>query len=437
MSLVVIVGAQWGDEGKGKLVDYFAGEADVVVRFNGGNNAGHTLVVKGEQTIFHVIPSGALNPKAKCIIGNGVVIDPDVLLGEIEFLKAKGLLEDPQRLLISDRACLIMPYHCAIDLAGEKRKGKSAIGTTGRGIGPAYTDKIARTTLRMHHLANPERMARRLAEVLEEKNLYLEKVLGEPPVNLAELLAQFNVYADRLNPYVGNAGKTIHEALSAGRNVLYEGAQGALLDIDHGTYPYVTSSNTVAGAACTGSGIGPGFIDRVVGITKAYTTRVGGGPFPTELNDAIGQRLRDVGGEYGSTTGRPRRCGWWDGFAAAYSARVNGLTDLAVTKLDVLTGIDPLAIGVGYRCDGRLLDDFPADLEDLSQCEPVLERLPGWTEDLANVRRLADLPVNARKYLARIEEITGVPVSMVGVGKDRENTIAIRSPFTKAGGCAG
>jgi adenylosuccinate synthase len=437
MSLVVIVGAQWGDEGKGKLVDYFAGQADVVVRFNGGNNAGHTLVVNGEQTIFHVVPSGALNPKAVCIIANGVVIDPDVLLEEIEVLKARGLLNDPHRLLISDRATLIMPYHRTADLAGEKRKGKSAIGTTGRGIGPAYTDKIARTTIRMHHLASRDRLARRLAEVLPDKNLYLEKVLGEPPVKLDELLAQFTAYADRLNPFVGNAGKTIHAALSAGKQVLFEGAQGALLDIDHGTYPYVTSSNTIAGGACTGSGIGPGYIDRVVGITKAYTTRVGGGPFPTELEDEVGKRLRDVGGEYGATTGRPRRCGWWDGFAAAYSARVNGLTDLAVTKLDVLTGIDPLSICTGYRCRGTLLDDFPADLVDLSQCEPVLEALPGWTEDLAAARRLSDLPANARKYLARIEEITGVPVAMVGVGKERENTIIIRSPFTKSGGCAG
>jgi adenylosuccinate synthase len=424
-----MVGAQWGDEGKGKLVDFFSAEAEVVVRFQGGNNAGHTLVVEGEQTIFHLVPSGALNPDTLCVIGNGVVIDPVVLIEEIEYLQSKGLLDHPGRLLISNRASLIMPYHRVADLSGEKKKGKSAIGTTGRGIGPAYTDKIARTTLRMHHLLDRDRLSRRLAGVLEEKNLYLTRVLEEDAFDLDDLVSEFDGYAERLKGFVGNASVAIEESLKAGKKVLYEGAQGTLLDIDHGTYPYVTSSNTIAGAACTGTGIGPKRIDRVVGITKAYTTRVGGGPFPTEQDNETGQRLRDVGAEYGATTGRPRRCGWWDGFAAAYAARVNGLTDLAVTKLDVLTGIDPIKICTGYKCRGETIDDFPPDLEDLEQCEPVYEELPGWKDDIAGARKPDELPQNAVAYLKRIEDVAGVPVTVVSVGKDREQTVVINSPF--------
>jgi adenylosuccinate synthase len=430
MPLVVMVGAQWGDEGKGKLVDFFSAEAEVVVRFQGGNNAGHTLVVEGEQTIFHLVPSGALNPRTRCVIGNGVVIDPAVLIEEIEFLEKRGLLDDPARLLISDRASLIMPYHRVADLSNEKRKGKSAIGTTGRGIGPAYSDKISRTTLRMHHLLDKGRMERRLAEVLTEKNLYLSRVLEEKPFEIEELVKEFNGYAERLRGFVGNASATIAAALDSGKKVLYEGAQGTLLDIDHGTYPYVTSSNTIAGAACTGTGIGPTRISRVVGISKAYTTRVGGGPFPTEQDNAIGLKLREIGAEYGATTGRPRRCGWWDGFAMKYAARVNGMTDLAITKLDVLTGIDELRVCIGYRCRGKALPDFPPDLDDLSVCEPVYESLPGWTEDISGARSMDELPKNALAYLKRMEEITGVPVSAVSVGKDREQTIVIRSPFS-------
>lgn len=429
MTLVVMVGAQWGDEGKGKLVDYYGREAEVVVRFQGGNNAGHTLVVDGEQTIFHLVPSGALNPDTTCVIGNGVVIDPSVLISEIDLLREKGLLDNPSRLLISDRASLIMPYHRVQDLAGEKKKGKAAIGTTGRGIGPSYADKVSRTNLRLHHLLDDQRIARRLSEVVEEKNQYLVHVMGEKPFKLDELVEEFKGYAKELRPFVGNASLTINNAIKAGRKILYEGAQGALLDIDHGTYPFVTSSNTTAGAACTGTGIGPRNIDRVVGITKAYTTRVGGGPFPTEQENEIGTRLRDRGAEYGATTGRPRRCGWWDAFALAYAARINGLTDLAVTKLDVLSGIDPIRVCTGYRAGGEMLADFPSDLEDLEACEPVYEDLPGWSEEIGGARRLSELPENARRYLKRMEELARVPVTTVSVGKDREQTIVIESPF--------
>jgi adenylosuccinate synthase len=430
MPLVVMVGAQWGDEGKGKLVDFFSSAAEVVVRFQGGNNAGHTLVVEGEQTIFHLVPSGALYPQTQCVIGNGVVIDPAVLFEEIEFLRSRGLLKDEKRLLISDRASLIMPYHRVLDCSGEKRKGKSAIGTTGRGIGPAYADKISRTTLRMHHLLDQDRMERRLREVLEEKNLYLTRVMEEKPFEIKELIREFSGYAQRLKGFVGNASLAISQALDAGKKVLYEGAQGTLLDIDHGTYPYVTSSNTIAGAACTGTGIGPRRIDRVIGISKAYTTRVGGGPFPTEQKNEIGEKLREVGAEYGATTGRPRRCGWWDGFAMQYSSRINGFSDLAITKLDVLTGLDPLRVCIGYRCQGKMLTDFPPDLDDLSACEPVYEDLSGWSEDISRARTIDDLPRNALAYLKRMEGITGVPVAAVSVGKDREQTIVIRSPFS-------
>ena len=429
MPLVVMVGAQWGDEGKGKLVDYFSADAEMVVRFQGGNNAGHTLVVDGEQTILHLVPSGALYPETRCVIGNGVVIDPVVLLDEMEILRKKGLLYDPARLLISDRASLILPYHRVQDLAAEKKKGKAAIGTTGRGIGPAYADKISRTGLRMHHLLDRDRLARRLAAVLEEKNLYLKYVLDEKPFDAAELTEELMGYAEKLRPYIGNAGKAINEYLNDERKVLFEGAQGSLLDIDHGTYPYVTSSNTIAGAACTGAGIGPTRVNRVVGISKAYTTRVGGGPFPTEQDNEIGERLRKIGNEFGATTGRPRRCGWWDAFALSYAARINGLTDLAVTKLDVLTGIDPIRIGVGYQCGGKMLDDFPPDLEDLAACQPVYEQMPGWKEDISRITNADDLPENARRYLARMEELTGVAVSVVSLGPQRDHTIVYNSPF--------
>ena len=429
MPLVVLVGAQWGDEGKGKLVDHFAGEADVVVRFQGGNNAGHTLVVDDDRVIVHLIPSGILHPKKLCLIGNGVVIDPAVLCGEIEELRAKGYFDDEKRLVISFRAHLIMPYHRRLDLASESRKGENKIGTTGRGIGPAYADKMARTGLRFHHLLDPERLPERIRAVVAEKNAFLEQVLEEPPLDAQEVAAEFLGYAKRLGRYAGDVSRILEERLGRGQRVLFEGAQGTMLDIDHGTYPFVTSSNTVAGAACTGAGIGPRQIDQVVGISKAYTTRVGGGPFPTELKDETGERLRERGGEYGATTGRPRRCGWLDAFALRYARRVNGLTDLMITKLDVLTGLDPIRVCVGYRHQGRMLEDYPPDLETLSECEPVWEELPGWDESLRACRSFASLPPPAQSYVKWIEQKIGVPVAAVSVGPERDETVVLRHPF--------
>ena len=429
MPLVVLVGAQWGDEGKGKLVDYFAGEADVVVRFQGGNNAGHTLVVDDDQVIVHLIPSGILHPGKLCLIGNGVVIDPQVLLQEIDELRAKHYFDDPSRLVISTRAHLIMPYHRRLDLAAENRKGQNKIGTTGRGIGPAYSDKMARTGLRFHHLLDLERLPGRIRALVAEKNLYLEQVLEDKPLDAEAVVEEFLGYARRLAPFAGDVSRVIEERLEQGHKVLFEGAQGAMLDIDHGTYPYVTSSNTIAGAACTGAGVGPKRIDKVAGIAKAYTTRVGGGPFPTELKDEIGKRLRERGKEFGATTGRARRCGWLDAFALRYARRVNGLTEIMITKLDVLTGLDPIRICVGYRCQGRSLDDFPADLETLEQCEPVWEELPGWSESLAGCRSLEQLPGPARDYVRRMETLVGVPAAAISVGPEREETVVLRHPF--------
>jgi len=431
MPLVVLVGAQWGDEGKGKLVDHFAGEADVVVRFQGGNNAGHTLVVDDDQVIVHLIPSGILHPDKLCLIGNGVVIDPQVLCEEMDGLRARHYFDDDSRLVISTRAHLIMPYHRRLDLAAENRKGRNKIGTTGRGIGPAYSDKMARTGLRFHHLLDPERLPGLIRAMVAEKNLFLTQVLEEAPLDAEAVVEEFLGYARRLAPYAGDVSKVIEERLDQGHKVLFEGAQGTMLDIDHGTYPFVTSSNTIAGAACTGAGVGPKRIDKVIGISKAYTTRVGGGPFPTELKDEIGARLRERGKEFGATTGRPRRCGWLDIFALRYARRVNGLTEIMITKLDVLTGLDPIRICVGYRCQGRLVEEFPPDLETLERCEPTWEEMPGWQENLAGCRSLEQLPRPARDYVRRIEALTGVPVAAISVGAEREETVVLRHPFEK------
>jgi len=431
MPLVVLVGAQWGDEGKGKLVDHFAGEADVVVRFQGGNNAGHTLVVDDDQVIVHLIPSGILHPDKLCLIGNGVVIDPQVLCEEMDGLRARHYFDDDSRLVISTRAHLIMPYHRRLDLAAENRKGENKIGTTGRGIGPAYSDKMARTGLRVHHLLEVERLPGLIRAMVAEKNLFLTQVLEEAPLDAEAVVEEFLGYARRLAPYAGDVSKVIEERLDQGHKVLFEGAQGTMLDIDHGTYPFVTSSNTIAGAACTGAGVGPKRIDKVIGISKAYTTRVGSGPFPTELKDEIGARLRERGKEFGATTGRPRRCGWLDIFALRYARRVNGLTEIMITKLDVLTGLDPIRICVGYRCQGRLVEEFPPDLETLERCEPTWEEMPGWQERLAGCRSLDQLPRPARDYVRRIEALTGVPVAAISVGAEREETVVLRHPFEK------
>jgi len=427
LATVVLVGVQWGDEGKGKATDFLAAKADFIVRYQGGNNAGHTVVVGDEEFRLHVIPSGILHKDKTCIIGNGVVIDPAVLVAEIRGLEQRGV--QMARLFISERAHLILPYHRLWDAVEEERKGKGKIGTTRRGIGPAYSDKAARTGIRMVDLVNKEVFRGLLRENVDCKNAYFERVYGAERVSFAEILSAYEEYADILGKYVTDTALMLHRAIAAGKNVLLEGAQGTLLDIDHGTYPFVTSSTPTAGGACLGAGIGPRAIDTVIGIAKAYTTRVGEGPFPTELHDELGKEIRDKGREFGTTTGRPRRCGWFDAVIARYAARINGLDYLCVTKLDVLTGIPRLRICRGYRWGGEELEGFPASLDCLSACEPVYEDLPGWDEALGEVRRLEDLPVQARRYLERIAELSGVPVLLVGVGTRREQTIVCRDVF--------
>lgn len=427
MSVVVLIGAQWGDEGKGKITDFLARQADIVVRYQGGNNAGHTVVVGEEEYRLHLIPSGILYPEKMCLIGNGVVIDPAVLVAELEYLQKKGIATDNLR--ISPRAHLIMPYHKKLDEVQEEKKGQNKIGTTRRGIGPAYMDKAARTGIRVVDLLDRDEFARKLENNLEDVNFLLNRVYEVDGFDFEEVFNEYTRYAEILRPYVADTSVILHEALDAGKKILFEGAQGTLLDLDHGTYPYVTSSHPTAGAACIGAGIGPTEIDKAVGVIKAYTTRVGEGPFPTELKDEIGQHLREKGREYGTTTGRPRRCGWFDGVAARYAARINGLDSFALTKLDVLTGVETIKICVGYRFQGEILREFPASLKVLAQCEPVYEELPGWTEDISGARDFSDLPQAAQNYVRRIEEITGTRVSLIGVGTRRSQTIVREEIF--------
>ena len=428
MANIVIIGTQWGDEGKGKIVDMLAEKADVVVRFQGGNNAGHTMVVSGEQIISHLIPSGILQGKV-CMIGNGVVVDPEVLIAEMDRLAVRGIDLGAHRLRISERAHLIMPYHKVIDTQREKKKGDQKIGTTGRGIGPTYEDKATRRGIRFVDLMDVDYFCQRLMMILEEKNFYLEKFFGAPPLEAGPIIAQYRGFAERLSPHITNVSREIADLTGEGRQILFEGAQGTHLDIDHGTYPFVTSSNTVAGNACAGAGVGPRDITGVVGIVKAYTTRVGAGPFVCELTDEIGDHLQRTGAEFGATTGRKRRCGWLDMVLLRNSRRLNGLTGLAITKLDVLTGLDKINICTAYDFKGQILEDFPADLKIMSQCQPVYETLPGWSTDIRAVRRLADLPAETRRYLDRIAELTGVPVQIVSVGPGREETIVAENPF--------
>jgi adenylosuccinate synthase len=430
MANVVIVGAQWGDEGKGKIVDLLADQADFIARFQGGNNAGHTLVVNGVKHIFHLIPSGILHKGKKCAIGNGVVLDPGVLITEMDRLEAAGFRVTPDNLLISLHTHVIMPYHRALDLAREKKKGNEAIGTTGRGIGPCYEDKAGRGGIRVHDLLRPEVFSEKVTRNLEEKNFILRNFFGEKPLDAAEIIDAYLAYGERLAPFTANVSQLLDEAHSRGLNVLFEGAQGTLLDVDHGTYPYVTSSNTVAGNACCGAGIGPTRIDSVLGVVKAYTTRVGGGPFPSELLDETGEYIRKVGAEFGATTGRPRRCGWLDMVAVNSAVRLNGFGGLAITKLDVLTGIRKLKIGVSYNCRGRNYHAVPTELEVLEACDPVFEEFSGWDEDLSEIRTWSALPQNTRRYLKAIEEIAGVPVTIISVGPGREATIVLKNPFS-------
>ncbi|MFA5183355.1 MAG: adenylosuccinate synthase [Syntrophales bacterium] len=431
MANVIVVGTQWGDEGKGKVVDLYAENADVITRFQGGNNAGHTLVVKGVQTILHLIPSGILHDQKICVIGNGVVVDPQVLLDEIDKLNNRGLFPPNTSLYISDKAHLIMPYHRRFDLAREGRRGGGKIGTTGRGIGPAYEDKVARTGIRVGDLFDKDSLREKLIRNLEEKNFLLTKYFGEEPVDPEAVFMEYQGYGERLKPFVTDTSVILHRELRRGRKILFEGAQGCHLDIDHGTYPYVTSSNTVAANAFSGTGVGPSASFAVVGICKAYTTRVGSGPFVTELSCEIGQRIQNVGKEFGATTGRKRRCGWLDMVLVRHAIRVSGITGIALTKLDVLTGIEKIKICIGYQTPQgeRINFAVPANLQVLADCEPVYEEVDGWTEDISQARRIEELPKNVRKYLERIETLADIPLVLVSVGAARNETIVLKNPF--------
>jgi adenylosuccinate synthase len=425
---VVVVGTQWGDEGKGKIVDWLTDHAQAVVRFQGGHNAGHTLVIGGNKTVLHLIPSGILRADVACFIGNGVVVSPEALLKECDTLERAGV-QVGGRLTLSEACPLILPYHAALDLAREAAKGAGKIGTTGRGIGPAYEDKVARRAIRVQDLFHRERFAAKLGEVLDYHNFVLRQYFGADTVDFQETLERTLALADRIKPMVGDVPRLLFEAQRAGDNLLFEGAQGTLLDVDHGTYPFVTSSNCVAGAAAAGSGVGPSALHYVLGITKAYTTRVGSGPFPTELDDDIGRLIATRGNEFGATTGRPRRCGWFDAAALKRSIQINGVSGLCVTKLDVLDGMEVLQIGVGYRVSGKVRDILPVGAEELAECEPIYEEIPGWTQTTLGLRRYEDLPKQARAYLTRLAEVCGVPVDMISTGAEREDTIVLRHPF--------
>jgi adenylosuccinate synthase len=430
MPNVVIIGTQWGDEGKGKVVDLLAEHADIVVRFQGGNNAGHTMVVQGKQFISHLVPSGILQGKT-CYLGNGMVIDPGVLLEELDYLQEHGIPVGPDRIRISEKAHVIMPYHKSLDQAREIKKGDNKIGTTGRGIGPCYEDKATRRGIRFVELTNAKAFSERVHSILQEKNFTLEQYLSAAPLNADEIIDTYTPYAARLAPYVGNISVELHRSLKTGKQILFEGAQGTHLDIDHGTYPFVTSSNTLSGNACCGAGIGPKEIHHVVGIVKAYTTRVGRGPFPSELFDDIGDTIQEKGAEFGATTGRRRRCGWLDTVILNNAARLNGLTGLAVTKLDVLGGLESLNICTAYEYQGKPIDFFPGDLQILGECKPIYETLPGWSEDISGIRNYNDLPENTKNYLRRIEEIVETPVQIISIGPAREETIVLDNPYTK------
>ena len=429
MANVVVIGTQWGDEGKGKVVDLLTAHASRVVRFQGGNNAGHTLVVDGEKSILHLIPSGILYPDKRCLIGNGVVVDPEVLLEEIKGLFERGIKVDPQRLGLSERAHLIMPYHKAIDIAREKAKGASKIGTTGRGIGPCYEDKVARVGIRAVDLTEPESLDEKIKANLREKNFCLANLFESEPLEYEPIAERYRSLSHELSPFIVDVSIELDEAIRRKENVLFEGAQGTLLDVDHGTYPFVTSSNPVAANASIGAGIGPKRLDSIVGIVKAYSTRVGAGPFVSELTDEIGDYLQEKGQEFGATTGRRRRCGWLDLVVVRYSTRLNGLTHLAITKLDVLTGLDTLNLCISYEHQGDTLENVPAKLSTLNNCSPVYQAMEGWHEDISGARSLEELPKNAQAYVKRIEGFVGVPVSIVSVGPGREQTIVCANPF--------
>jgi len=431
MPNVVVVGAQWGDEGKGKIVDLLTQYADVVVRFQGGNNAGHTLVVGGEKTVLHLIPAGILHAGKVCVIGNGVVIDPEVLILEIDRLKQKGFLSDDGQLVVSLDAHVIMPWHKAIDLARERAMGEGKIGTTGRGIGPTYEDKVARRGVRVRDLLDEERLRRKVKDRVALAREELARLGAAADLDEAALVHRAAEQGRRIGRYASDASLWLYRAVKAGRSLLFEGAQGTLLDVDHGTYPFVTSSNTVAGNAVVGSGLGPRVVDYVLGISKAYSTRVGSGPYPTELKDETGERLRKIGNEFGATTGRPRRTGWLDAVALRFAVRVNGLDGLALTKLDVLTGFETVKIAVAYRIDGKVHEEMPGDPELQERAQPIYEELPGWSGKMEGLRTWDDLPARARGYVRRVEELCGVKVIGLSVGADRGETILVENPFKR------
>jgi len=425
----VVVGLQWGDEGKGKIVDMLSAEADIVARFQGGNNAGHTLVVDGVQTVLHLVPSGALHPRTVCVIGGGVVVDPTALVQEVDNLRAAGHLLEDERLLVSQECHLILPYHKAIDLARERQRGAGKIGTTGRGIGPAYEDKAARVGLRMIDLLDETHFRARLQEILSEKNIYLAEMLGGDALDYSAMVDLLVNAGSRLRPHIIDTSRHLCDALSAGQKVLFEGAQGVMLDVDHGTYPFVTSSNTGAGSVPSGAGVPPSKVGHVVGISKSYSTRVGSGPFPTEVTGELGERLRSEGAEFGATTGRPRRCGWLDACILRKSTRISGVHSIALTKLDVLSGMGDLQICTGYRLDGKDLDELPARVDIVERLEPIYETHPGWDEDIAGIGSIDELPANARAYIARIEELIGVPIGILSHGPGRDQTLTLIPPF--------
>ncbi|MBF0329081.1 MAG: adenylosuccinate synthase [Nitrospirae bacterium] len=428
MSTVVIVGAQWGDEGKGKIVDCLTEKAEVVARYQGGNNAGHTVVINDAKYILHLIPSGVLHKNKKCVIGNGVVIDPTALISEMEELQKQGI-EIKDNLLISKNAHLIMPYHVALDKGNESNKGDKKIGTTGRGIGPAYADKIARHGIRAADLLNPKEFREKLSANLVMVNFLLENLYKTASVNADKVYTDYMAYAEKLAPHIADTDIFVNDALDAGKNVLFEGAQGTLLDIDHGTYPFVTSSNTIAGGVCTGLGVGPTRIQKVLGIVKAYTTRVGEGPFPTELKDKLGDWLREKGGEFGATTGRPRRCGWLDIVILRHAKRLNGLTGIALTKLDILDGLEKIKICVGYKHNGKVYDNFPKEAAVLENCELVFEEVDGWKESTLGIKDFDKLPANARAYIKKIESLVGTEIQIISTGQKRDEIIVLKEQF--------
>ncbi|SDZ96747.1 adenylosuccinate synthase [Thalassobacillus cyri] len=428
MSSVVVVGTQWGDEGKGKITDFLSQNAEVVARYQGGNNAGHTIKFDGVTYKLHLIPSGIFFEDKVCVLGNGMVIDPKALITELEYLHDKGV--STSNLRISNRAHVILPYHLKLDELQEEEKGANKIGTTKKGIGPAYMDKAARVGIRIADLMDKDAFHEKLALNLEEKNRHFEKLYETEGINVEDILEEYYEYGQQIKQYVCDTSKVLNDNLDEGRRVLFEGAQGVMLDIDQGTYPFVTSSNPIAGGVTIGSGVGPTKIKHVVGVSKAYTTRVGDGPFPTELEDEIGEQIREVGREYGTTTGRPRRVGWFDSVVVRHARRVSGLTDLSLNSIDVLTGIETLKICTAYRYKGETIEEFPASLKVLAECEPVYEEMPGWTEDITGVKSLHELPANARHYVERISQLTGIPLSIFSVGPDRSQTNVVRSVYS-------